>query len=382
MDQPTEKALLPNGLHDTLAPEAAHAAAVVGRILATFAAHGYDCVRPPLVEFEESLLEGPGSAVAGQMFRLMDPVSHRMMGLRPDITPQVARIATTRLAGAARPLRLSYSGPVLQVGSTELRPEREITQAGIELIGSAALTADAEVIAVAAEALAAAGISEPSFDLTTPQLVPLVCKGLGMGADATARARTALDRKDAGALAAVKGIGATEQAMLAGLLAAAGPAEQALAAMDKLGLPREAAELAADLATIVASVREARPELSLTVDPVEFRGAEYQTGISFTIFARSIHGELGRGGRYPLGANETATGATLFLDTLLPGVPPPEPAPTLYVPFATTGADGTRLRSEGWRTVRGLEAEGDPALQARRLGCSHLWDGSQARPLG
>ena len=382
MDQPTEKALLPKGLHDTLAPEAAHTSAVVARILAAFAAYGYDCVRPPLMEFEESLLEGPGSAVARQMFRLMDPVSHRMMGLRPDITPQVARIATTRLAGAARPLRLSYAGPVLQVGSTELRPEREITQVGIELIGSAALTADAEVIFVAAEALAIAGIAEPSFDLSMPQLVPMVCRGLGMRADATARARTALDRKDAGALAAVKGIGGKEHAMLGGLLAAAGPAGQALAEVARLGLPREAADLAGDLGTVIAHVREARPELRLTVDPAEFRGAEYQTGISFTIFARAVRGELGRGGRYPLGVNETATGATLFLDTLMPGVPPAEPVRALYLPFATAGAEGARLRAEGWRTVRGLEAEGDAAAQARQLGCSHLWDGSRPRPLG
>ena len=100
-----------------------------------FAAHGYQRVKPPLLEFEDSLLAGSGAAVAEQTFRLMDPDSQRMMGLRADTTPQVARIATTRLADAPRPLRLSYAGQCLRVRGTQLAPDRQIAQAGIELIG-------------------------------------------------------------------------------------------------------------------------------------------------------------------------------------------------------------------------------------------------------
>ena len=100
-----------------------------------FAAHGYQRVKPPLLEFEDSLLAGSGAAVAEQTFRLMDPDSQRMMGLRADTTPQVARIATTRLASAPRPLRLSYAGQCLRVRGTQLAPDRQVAQAGIELIG-------------------------------------------------------------------------------------------------------------------------------------------------------------------------------------------------------------------------------------------------------
>ena len=81
---------------------------------------GYQRVKPPLLEFEDSLLAGSGAAVAEQTFRLMDPDSQRMMGLRADTTPQVARIATTRLAGAPRPLRLSYAGQCLRVRGSQL----------------------------------------------------------------------------------------------------------------------------------------------------------------------------------------------------------------------------------------------------------------------
>ncbi|MBX9634247.1 MAG: ATP phosphoribosyltransferase regulatory subunit, partial [Magnetospirillum sp.] len=136
MNDFANRALLPAGLRDILPLDAEHEAGVVGRLMAHFAAQGYERVKPPLIEFEETLLAGAGAATASQCFRVMDPLSQKMMGVRADLTPQVARIAVTRLAGAARPLRLSYAGQVLRVKGSQLRPERQFGQAGIELIGN------------------------------------------------------------------------------------------------------------------------------------------------------------------------------------------------------------------------------------------------------
>ena len=151
-------ALLPAGLADLLPPEAEREADLVEAMMEVFAAHGYERVKPPLLEFEDSLLAGSGAAVAEQTFRLMDPVSQRMMGLRADTTPQVARIAATRLGLQARPLRLCYAGQVLRVRGTQIAPERQLPQAGVELIGSDAAAADAEGAVVAVEALATVGV--------------------------------------------------------------------------------------------------------------------------------------------------------------------------------------------------------------------------------
>ena len=145
--------LLPAGLKDGLPPDAAFEAAMVERLMACFAAWGYERVKPPLIEFEDALLSGMGAAMASDTFRLMDPVSQRMMGVRADITPQVGRIAASRLKGSARPLRLSYAGQVLRVKGEQMRPDRQIGQAGVELIGIASAAADAEVVLLAAEAL-------------------------------------------------------------------------------------------------------------------------------------------------------------------------------------------------------------------------------------
>src|SRR6202012_1760366 len=178
-DMPNNPALLPAGLRDLLPPDAETEAAAVEAMMGCFAAHGYQRIRPPLLEFEDSLLAGTGAAVAEQTFRLMDPVSQRMMGLRADTTPQVSRIATTRLAHEPRPLRLSYAGQCLRVRGSQLAPDRQITQAGIELIGCDNPAADAEIVLVGAEALAAVGLTRTSFDLTLPTLVPTLLDDAG-----------------------------------------------------------------------------------------------------------------------------------------------------------------------------------------------------------
>src|ERR1700710_2560727 len=149
-DLPPNPALLPAGLRDLLPPDAETEASAVEALMTVFAAHGYQRVKPPLLEFEDSLLAGSGIAVADQTFRLMDPDSQRMMGLRADTTPQVARIATTRLTGAPRPLRLSYAGQCLRVRGSQLAPDRQGGPGGIWVVGGDRPRADAETVVVAA----------------------------------------------------------------------------------------------------------------------------------------------------------------------------------------------------------------------------------------
>src|SRR5271170_5040109 len=191
-DPPPNPALLPAGLRDLLPPDAETEAAAVEVLMDTFAAHGYQRVKPPLLEFEEQLLTGSGADLADQTFRLMDPDTRRMMGLRADMTPQVARIATTRLAHAPRPLRLSYAGQCLRVHGSQLAPDRQVAQAGIELIGHDSPDADAEIVLVATAALRALGLDSLSVDLTSPPLVPTLLDEAGFTPSAKASLARAL----------------------------------------------------------------------------------------------------------------------------------------------------------------------------------------------
>jgi ATP phosphoribosyltransferase regulatory subunit len=374
MSESASKSLLPNGLGDGLPPDAAHEADIHNLVLATFAARGYERVEPPLVEFEESLLNGAGEALALSTFRLMDPVSQRMMGVRADMTPQIARIATTRLRKAPRPLRLSYGGPVLRVRGTNLQPDREFRQAGVELIGAALGVADCEVILLAFEALKAAGAKRLSVDLTMPTLVPELCADLGLDAATRRRIDIALDRKDAAALAEIGGPAA---ALLGGLLASAGPVEKAMPALDAAQLPAGSAAERTRLKEVAETLQREAPDLDVTVDPVENRGFQYHSGLSFTFFARGVRGELGCGGRYLAGqAQEPSTGFSLFLHNLLRAVEFPPPPRRLLLPAGTREAEGVAFRAQGWVTVAALTDAATPEAEAARLLCSHyLVDG-------
>lgn len=378
MDQTSQSSLLPAGLQDLLPPHAAHEAAIVRDLLSVFVAQGYDHVKPPLLEFEEALLSGTGAALGGETFRLMDPVSQRMMGLRADMTPQVVRLAASRLGRMPRPLRLCYAGQVLRVRGSQLRPERQFTQVGLELIGAPQPAADAEAVRLGAQALTRIGIPELSVDLNLPPLVGVLAAEFGFDPAETAALRQALDGKDASAVAAIAGARAD---VFLQLLRAAGPAESALPRLQALALPQAALNDLKRLATVVGLLREALPDLAVTVDPVEHRGFEYQTGISFIYFARGVRGELGRGGRYQALAGDghgngkdaqSCTGITLYMDTVLRAAPGGGEARRLYLPFGTPPAAGGERRDQGWVTVQGLEAEADMVTEARRMGCGHL----------
>jgi ATP phosphoribosyltransferase regulatory subunit len=370
MQDALHAALLPQGLHDLLPPDAGHEAAIVERALASITAHGYERVKPPLVEYEAGLLAGVGEADRDRIFRLLDPVTQRTMAVRADLTPQIARIAAARLRHAPRPLRLAYTGEVLRVVGDQLRPERQFRQVGCELIGSLEPTADAEIIALAAETALTLGIAGLTVDLALPTLVPALLQAHGITGPARSEIETALDRRDASVLAAR----ADESGrVLSALVGLAGPVDAALTKFSALSLPPSAEPDRARLFAVVAHLRNRVPAVPLTVDPVERRGFEFQTGLSFTLFARGVRGELGRGGRYRVAAsNEPAVGVTLFSDSLLRALPPPARMRRAFVPFGDEQA-GARLREQGWITVAGLGPVDDARGEAKRLGCTHVW---------
>ncbi|MEA2776758.1 MAG: phosphoribosyltransferase regulatory subunit, partial [Acetobacteraceae bacterium] len=179
----------------------------------------------------------------------------------------------------------------------------------------------------------------------------------------------ALDRKDA---AAVLRHGGAFAPVLTDLLLAAGPADRALTALAEARLPNLAGTLAERVAATVAAIRAAAPALRLTVDPVEFRGFRYETGVSVTVYAPGRHEELGRGGRYISGDSEPATGLTLYPDAILRVAPPRQARQRLFVPFGGDRDVASRLRTDGFATVAALSAVADDTAEANRLGCSHI----------
>jgi ATP phosphoribosyltransferase regulatory subunit len=358
--------LLPEGLRDRLPPQAEAASRLMHRVIVAIGRHGYERVLPPLAEFEENLVGRLKSSRAQDLLRIVDPVSQRMLALRPDITGQVGRIATTRLAHAPRPLRLAYAGSVIKLRATQLRPERELMQAGAELIGRDTVAAAIEVVQVALDALAAAGVRDVTVDLTLPDLLDVL--GGSIPPDRMATIRALLDAKDAGGLQAA---GAGD---LLPLLLAAGPVEPALShlrALDRTG------RLATRLDGVAAVAGAIGDRTTVTLDPTERHGFEYQSWFGFSLFGhgpdgRALSGEIGRGGTYAVlrndGTEEPAVGFSLYLDPLVDAGLGVERGQRLFLPLGHDPAEAARLRGEGWITVAALDE------QDRPNGCTHRLD--------
>lgn len=369
--------LLPEGLEDRLPREAAAATRVMRTIHGVMEGHGYDRVLPPMIEFERSLASRMAGISSRRMFRFVDPQSLRMMALRSDITPQIGRIAGTRLSAAPRPLRLCYAGQVVTIKGAGLDPAREKLQCGAELIGVDNVAAAAEVVAVAIEALQAAGATGVSVDFTLPDLVDtLAAEALPLDAAQVGAVRRELDSKDAGGLVDAGG------AAYVPLLYATGDFASAI---DKLA----AIDAGGVLAGRIAALREIAARLDgrarLTLDPAERHGFEYQSWFGFTLYAEGVRGAVGRGGTYRIAApdgsagtdGEVATGFSLYPDALIDRIAASEPAADkLFLPLGHDRAAAERLRAIGWRTVAAL-TEADTAA---RLGCSHVLgpDGPQS----
>lgn len=370
MTDPTRD-LLPEGLEDRLPQSAAAAARIQRSVLDVMRSHGYDRVRPPLIEFETSMAARMDGLSTRRMFRFVDPKSLRMMALRSDITVQVGRISATGLADKPRPLRLCYAGQVARIAGDMLDPRREELQVGAELIGSDSVAAAGEAVELAIEALEAAGAQGISVDFTLPDLVELLADGpLPLDAATRASVRRELDAKDAGGLVEAGG------AAFLPLIHAAGPFAEAverLAAIDGAGVLDSRIE---GLRRIAARVKG---RARLTLDPAERHGFEYQSWLGFTLYADGVRGTLGRGGTYRIGgSNEVATGFSLYPEELVEAVKADEDmGERVFLPLGHDRAAAARLRAEGWRTVAALD-EGDEAAQ---LGCSHRLDSGEPRPV-
>ncbi|MDP2698151.1 ATP phosphoribosyltransferase regulatory subunit [Thalassospira sp.] len=386
MTELARKALLPAGLQDVLPVVAARESEIREKLMASFGLAGYDRVKTPLVEFEESLLDGAAPELAQQTFRLMDPVSRRMMGVRSDMTPQVGRIAATRLKDAPRPLRLSYSGDVLRIQGTQLRPERQFAQVGAELIGVSSAAADTEIVFLALEALENIGMPDVSVDLNLPTLPVRLFEAFGVAPDDREHLIEALERRDVAALRAASG---PVTDVLVTLLEAAGPATTALPRLKKLELPQGAAEELYRLIEVAERILASDHDAALTIDPVEMAGFRYQSGVSFTIFGKHVRGELGRGGRYRAGgaSGEAATGMSLFMDTVLRGLPDPEPVARVYLPLGVAQHAARQLRRDGHVTVAALEGAAEAKTadaarkEAKRMGCDFIYLDGRVEPL-
>lgn len=358
MTKDTQKlALLPNGFVDLLPPDAEREYAAIGKMMMTFAAFGYERVKPPLLEFEDSLFApGPGAAMFDDTFRVMDPISHRMMGVRSDITAQIARIASSRLGEERRPLRLCYANDVLRTKASQQRTERQFCQVGCEIIGDENVETDIESCVVALIGLKEIGVKNITIDLAYPRIINQLLDKHKVSDDDCETIKKALERRSVESLKQHKALGSS----LGKLIKVAGPADKAIKAL--AAMPEFKSD-AQKLKTIYEGVARAIKELGfkdvkITIDPAEMRGFKYYSGLGFTLFAGSVAGAMGRGGRYDVHFGgkkpaQSATGFTLYMDTVRKAMSPAVQKKVVSVSTDTDWSDIRSQQKQGTVVVRG-----------------------------
>ena len=313
--------ILPEYIEDILPPEAETIERLRRTLLDHFRDHGYRLVQPPLIEHLDSLLTGTGHDLELQTFKVIDPLSGRLLGVRADITPQVARI-DAHLLNEPGVTRLCYAGSVLRTSSPGFAHTREVLQIGAELYGDPQIGADRDVLMLLLSSLGAVGVRGLHLDLGHVGVYRALANSAHIaGNSADSELFTALRTKDVPAVAELAAsLPAAWRDAFAALPTLYGPADEVLAAA-RSRLP-DTPSIAGALSALETLALAAGPEVAaLHIDLADLRGYHYQTGASFSVFTGGEANAIGRGERYDgigkaFGRARPATGFTLDLRQL------------------------------------------------------------------
>ncbi|MGR9085806.1 MAG: ATP phosphoribosyltransferase regulatory subunit [Gammaproteobacteria bacterium] len=375
--------LLPDGIEEVLPDEAKHLEELRRRLLDMFACWGYELVIPPFIDFLDSLLTGSGHDLELQTFKLTDQLSGELLGIRADMTPQVARIDAHNLKHEW-PTRLCYVGTILHTRGDPLEKTRSPMQIGAELYGHAGLESDAEVICLMLEMLAMTGIRNVHLDLGHVGIYRALSGLAGLNEAQESALFDVLQRKARPELQELMDdlpIDDELKAMIFKLPQLNGGQE----VMEKAGVVFHGANdelkrALADLQAIAAKLTAQFPMLPISFDLAELRGYHYHTGVVFSAFVPSVGREIARGGRYDnigdvFGRGRPATGFSADLKSLsLLGRHGDQDAQPVRI-FAPC-RDDSALKEK----IRDLRAQGQTVIQqlpgqsgdAQDLGCTSI----------
>jgi len=372
-----ERWLLPEGVEEILPPVAERLERARRELLDLYSGWGYELVVPPLVEHLDSLLVGAGSDLDRQTFKLTDPVSGRLLGVRADMTPQVARIDARHLA-QDRPARLCYLGTTLRTRAEGLGGSRSPIQVGAELYGHAGLESDAEVVLLMLATLSRLGVGAVHLDVGHVGVFRALAAAAGLDARREGELLDAMQRKAGDQVdAALAGVAEPAlRARIRALIDLNGGREtldEARAAL--AGAPGAVGRHIDDLARLVSILEAHGACPPVHVDLAELRGYRYHTGLVFAAFVPGQGQEVARGGRYDdiervFGAPRAATGFSADLKTLVLLLPPPTAggAGLIEAPWSADPGLLARveaLRAAGERVVFALPGAAPPGAPRR-----------------
>ncbi|MEJ2308892.1 MAG: ATP phosphoribosyltransferase regulatory subunit [Gammaproteobacteria bacterium] len=370
--KPNNNWLLPDDIDELLPPEAQQVEMIKRKLLDLYDLWGYEFVNPPIIEYLDSLLTGTGSDLDTQTFKLTDQLSGRMMGIRADTTPQVARIDAHKLKRET-PTRLCYMGTVLRTRADSLDSSRNPFQVGAELFGHDGVASDVEILQLMLETISTAGVRSQHLDLGHVGIYRGLVAQAGLDRAQEMAFFDALQRKaatDLQELIARFDLDGPVAAMFESLVSLNGDESVIATARQALAAASDEVHAAIDYLERVAQELKSRmPDASIHYDLAELRAYHYQTGVVFAAFAPGSGTEIARGGRYndigkAFGRARPATGFSAYLKTLVRMAASDAAAPherdAILAPWGDDAALLTlvgKLRAEGKRVIQELPGQ-------------------------
>ena len=358
--------LLPDGIDEILPAEAKHLEHLRGRLLESFSYWGYDLVIPPFIDFLDSLLTGSGHDLDLQTFKLTDQISGKMLGIRADMTPQVARMDAHNIKHEW-PTRLCYVGTILHTRGDPLEKTRSPMQIGAELYGHAGIESDIEVIRLMLEMLAITGLQNVHLDLGHVGIYRALSKQAGLTNQQESELFDVLQRKARTELAELMqsfNIDKDLKNMFLKLPELNGNKNIITKAQAVFAKANDDVKTAlADLVGIADKLARHFPSLPISFDLAELRGYHYHTGVVFAAFIPSVGREIARGGRYDnigaiFGRARPATGFSADLKLLSSLSKPASPSPLRELIFAPYNEDSALTEK-----IRDLRAQQHAVVQ-------------------
>ncbi len=347
--------LLPDGIDEILPAEAKHLEQLRGRLLELFSCWGYDLVIPPFIDFLDSLLTGSGHDLDLQTFKFADQISGKMLGIRADMTPQVARMDVHNIKHEW-PTRLCYVGTILHTRGDPLEKTRSPMQLGAELYGHAGIESDIEVIRLMLEMLAITGLQNVHLDLGHVGIYRALSKQADLTPLQESELFDVLQRKARTELAELMQSYSLDddlKNMFLKLPELNG--DKAIIAKAQTVFAKANADVKtalADLVGIADKLARYFPSLAISFDLAELRGYHYHTGVVFAAFIPSVGREIARGGRYDnigaiFGRDRPATGFSAdlkLLSSLSKPVSPSAPRELIFAPYNEDSALTEKIR--------------------------------------
>ena len=304
--------LLPEGFRDSLPELATKENRVNSTFIKLMEINGFLLVKPPLLEFESSLFFLLDDNEDANSFRVLDPISQKMMGIRSDITVQIARISCGSLVELPRPLKVCYSGEVLRVNNNSLNLSRQSTQIGSEIIGIEQNDCENEIITLMIESLNCLRIKNFFINFTMPTLISAIVKDFKLSKTDLEFVRDRFNNKNSDGL---EKISKRLKIISDALIDSVGDAKVNLRKLKKIKFTKKIKLEIQSFIKIISRIIKDFPCLKILIDPLEIDESNYHTGIAFKVFSENFK-ELFSGGNYKV-SNENCIGFSGFTESLL-----------------------------------------------------------------